>query len=393
MSLPPFADRFRAEIEREPTQFRWVDPDERSGLTKALSEGFDEFQFEDGFQGEGLARIARSVPLFHGPSRKVRLTTEERTSTLLFDPESPEKLWLALGPNLPPQMWIEAEPTLDGLKRDLGAYLDRPHTSAHRLTRSLRISRGALEDLGLESIDHFANVIAHREKWTDGVAVWKSGCSDDPWPEDTTHESMIHLRVTSDRAMEQHAQRRPSISMRTLWSRSVLTVELGPWEHIVFELRYDEAPKPSRRTLDDETIPDGIPVDLLASLLRGSSVMPKGLAELKKGPLTPFIGLLACLLEPAETSTVELLRTMVRDPELREPAIALANSIGARGLLYELECETNDDALRSRLADENTLRPAESNDGSSQDEDDEYDDEYDEDDDLDDDSDDEEETP
>lgn len=399
MTLPSYAEKLRADLEREDTRFRWIDPEARAGVTHALAEGFDEFQFESDFQERGQARIARSVPLFHGPSRTVRLTSEARVSTLLFDPEAPDKVWLALGPNLPPQMWVEAEPTVEGLRRDLGAYLDRPFTSSHRLTRSLRISRGALEDLGLENIDHFANVIAHGEKWMDGAATWKSGCTDDPWPDDTSHASMIQLRVMSDRANEHHAQRRPSISMRTLWSRSVLTIEQGPFDHMVFELRYDDAPKTTQRALDDDRVPDCIPVDLLASLLRGSSVMPATFAELKRGTLTPFVGLLACLLEPAETSTFELLRTMVRDPELREPALSLASSIGARGVLYELECETTDESLRARLAEENTLRPAETNDDDAGEYDDEDDDDDDDFDDEDDDdlsgygSDDEEETP
>ncbi|MFO0660303.1 MAG: hypothetical protein U0165_10810 [Polyangiaceae bacterium] len=377
MTLPAVVDTLRAQLEAS-EEYRWIDPQDRASISQSMLAAFDEVSFEASFQEQGRERIRRSIPLFAGPTRNVRLTTIEQASLVLFDPQESDRVQLALGLSFPPQLWPSASISTESMSERFDPYLNRPFRSAHRYKHALRVVRGSLEELGLESIEQLARVIAYGEKWTDGAATWKSGNLDDPWSTDPSHESMITLRVQGDRAAEEHGLRWPSISMRTLWSRSILTIEQGPFDHVVFELRYDEAPNIEPLPFEASTVPKGIPADLLASLLRGGAMYPDGLAALRNEPLTPYTALLTCLFEPAETTTYAMLRDMLRDDELREPALALANHLGARSLLYELECETKDESLRQRLIEATTLQPNPSSDegdeGDDFDEDDDEDD-------------------
>jgi hypothetical protein len=379
MSVPSFVEPLRAELESSELPFRPIEPDIRSAITEVLLGGFRMFSFDEEFQSEGEARITRSIPLFSGPIRQPRLTSDERPMILLADPEHEGVLFAALGPNLPPQLWPHAEPTARGIARDLGAYFARPFVSAHRLGRSLRIFRGNLEELGLESIDKLAEVIGRGEQWMDGTATWRSDCLDDPWPDDPSRESMLTLRVIAGNAKEENPARRRSISMRTLWSRSVLTIELSQWGYVVFELRWDSAPRLRTKAVGEGQLPDDLPADLWASLLRGPSALPSAVAEMRKENLTPWAALMTCVLEPTERTTYDMLRGMLhgKDPELRGAAIELACDAGAMSLLYELGCETDDATARDRILELTELSPPaqQADDDDDDDGDDEYEDE------------------
>lgn len=383
MSEPAFAEAMRSELVEAGAPFEWIEPDVRGRITELLVEGWNQFPFDDAYQADGVARIERCTPLWLGPTRTVRLTQNERSMVILADPEHPAMLFAALGPNLPPELWPSAEASSAGLIRDLEGYVARPFRSGHELTKRLRVYRGSLEDIGLESLDHLANVIAHGEQWTDGAATWKNGCLTDPWPDDPSGESMLTLRVIHDDASAQYDGRRPSISMRTLWSRSILRLEQERWGSVVFELVWDPVPPPKVPHRFANDFPQDMPADLLASLLRGSSLTPGGLARMRAEELSPFAAMVTCVLEPASPTTFQLLRELMRsdDPELREAGIGLAADAGARGLLYELGCESSDLELVGRLAELTKLHPPPPPD--AEDDEDDWDDDYDDDDDYD----------
>ncbi|MCB9608286.1 MAG: hypothetical protein H6716_16985 [Polyangiaceae bacterium] len=346
------------ELSAAGAPFEWIEAEKRELVTNLLLDGWNQFPFDEEFQRAGVARIERCTPLWLGPTRTVRLTQNQRSMVILEDPEHPGLLFAALGPNLPPEFWPAAEASSVGLQRDLEAYVARPFRSTHEYTRRLRVYRGSFEDIGLESLQHLANVIAHGEQWTDGAATWRSGCLTDPWPAEPSSESMLQLRVISDQAAEEHGSRMPSISLRSLWSRSVLKLEEGRWGNVVFELMWDPAPLKLPHRFVGE-FPEDMPVDLVASLLRGSTLTPDGLAKLRDEELTPFAAMVTCLLEPTEATTFELLRELMQseDPELKNAGIGLAADCGARGLLYELGVTTGDAELKARLGELTKLHP------------------------------------
>lgn len=376
------------ELSAAGAPFEWIEPDRRGRITEALLEGWNQFPFDDELQQAGGARIERCTPLWLGPTRTVRLTQNQRSVVILEDPEHPGLLFAALGPNLPPEFWPAAEASCAGLQRDLEPYIARPFRSTHEFARRLRVYRGSFEDIGLESLQHLANVIAYGEQWTDGAATWRSGCLNDPWPDDPSSESMLNLRVISDQAAEEHGSRMASISLRTLWSRSVLKLEEGRWGNVVFELMWDPAPLELKHRFTGD-FPEDMPVDLVASLLRGSTLTPEGLTKLRDEGLTPFAAMVTCLLEPTEATTFELLRSLMHsdDAELKNAGIGLAADCGARALLYELWSKTSDPELASRLRELTKLHPPpppdpEDDDEWDEDDGEDWDDDEDEEDDL-----------
>ena len=222
-ALPEWAPALKSEIEANPNAgFRWLEPEVGPKISELLLQGFDQFPYGDELQEEGRERIRRSQVLAVGPTRSVRLTQNEQSLVLLADPEQPARVFATLGTHLPPMLWPSAEPSVAGLLRDLEPYLSRPFQGRAELTRSVRILRGSLDDLGVESVEKFAELIAKVEPWLDGTATWGSANDDDPWPEDPTSCSMLQLRVVAERAREQHPARNRSVAMRSLWSRSML---------------------------------------------------------------------------------------------------------------------------------------------------------------------------
>ena len=361
-ALPPWADALRAELEAHPDEgFRWLDPGVVATARELLLKGWGEYPMGDDLQEAGRARIARSVPVASGPTRNARLTQNEQPMVLLFDPEAPDHVFAALGVGLPPPLWPRAEPTRAGLLRDLAPYLGRPFESCHVLPSTFRAVLGALEDLGFETLERFAEVLAHVEPWLDGTASWGSARASDPWPDDMASASMFQLRAIRESATEQAHGARKRISVRTLWSRSVLTLEQAPFGQVVIEMRYRPAPfvAPLERAGGRVEAPDDLPVDLLASLARTGIATAAALARSREAEgMTPFLGLYAVALAPADMGTYELLREMFRDPELRKPALDLASQNDADGLLYELACDAEDEALRRELTDFVELVPA-----------------------------------
>jgi hypothetical protein len=341
-------DRVLALRRALPERFRWLESEEREPITAALHEGWGRVPLSDEPQAEGHERIARMVPLFAGPTRTTRLTGEAHPSTLVYDPET-EQLRLALGTDLSPMLWPPAQATPDGIRRDLAAYLDRPHASAHRLSRRLRVYHGSLDELGLESIDQLAQIVDHISGWMDSAATWRNGSDDDPWPDETAHASMLTLRHAQDDAQHEVSSRWPSISMRTLWSRSVLTLQQAPYRGVVLELRWDPAP-PDPGSPWSGSIPIDLPADLAPVFERGDNYLPGALDELLEQPLVPSTVYLACALEPSSPRTHALLRQLLRDPAARDDALGLCDQLGAWSLLLELQAETDDPALRAQLA-------------------------------------------
>ncbi len=382
--LPSWASALRTELTEHPdTGFDWLSTEDAAEVTQSLLRGAERSPFTDATHGPGGARIKRSVPLATGPTRTVRLTQTQATAALMFDPQSPERVWLSLGPAFPAELWPSAEPTRDGVLRDLGPYLSSSFKSRPQLRRSLRLKKGSLETIGVGSLEEFAELVARLEPWLDGKATWRSGCDHDPWPEDPSRVAMIMLHVAGDEARRTHPQRNESITMRTLWSRSLLTIEEGPCESIIFDIRYDPAPFVTHLPADDGhlLVPEDLPVDLLASMIRGATLTMESLNVVREAGLTPYVAFNEALLAPSESTTYATFRQLLSNPEHRKEAAAIAADFGARGLVYEAACNEPDPELAAEMLSWIELQPGAPND----DDDDDQDDDDEDDDDVDDD--------
>ena len=356
-AAPPWSEALQRELAGE-SDFEWLDEERAEQVTQLSLEVWARFPLADPAQSEGAARLARSLPLAFGPTRQIRLSENSQTAVLLFDPSFPTRVFLSLGTNFPPGFWPSAPPTLAGIKEAFAPYFARPFMHAAKLSRSLRLGRGSLEELELESIERLAELIAASETWMDGEARWFNGLATDPWPEDPMTSPMMELRLCHEDSKRTYPDIAPSVSMRTLWSRSVITIEQGSFEQLIFSLRYEPAPFVAWHPHDPQNelgLPDDLPADVMASLLRAPVTSLPRISALLQETLDPMLVLSALLLEP-EPTQLKHLRALLRSPEDIEPAMQIAQAFGAFGLLGELEVETTDEALRARLAKASRLQ-------------------------------------
>ena len=335
-ALPPWAAALEADIAASPDAgFRWLEPNLRDAVRDLTLRALDEMPYDDALQESHRARVERSIVLAGGPSRTVRLAGQEHASIVMFDPELPDRVVVGLGAYFPPVYWPSASPSVAGIQTELSAYFSRPFKHPAELSRTVRIVRETLAELGFDDIHHFARVIGHGERWLDHAASWQNAQDHDPWPDDPSSLSMIDMRLIKERAAESDRNRRPSISMRTLWSRSILTIELGPFGQVVFELRYDPAPFVATPPIGSEQLglPRDIPVDLLASLLRGGSVTR---ASARADGPGPQHAMFTCMLDPGEATSAETLRQLAASPEHLGAVAEIADGFYLRGVMYRV---------------------------------------------------------
>lgn len=359
--LPSWVEALQKNPELMPRgqSLRWLSAQEGEAYRRALLARWDEASFGEEFGASCRARLVRSLPVAIGPSRRARLAGREETLLLLFDPQHPEDLFASFGDRLPALLWVPLGKRAETLQSRLAPYLLRATTAAHALPRVVRIFKGTAKELGVDTLEDLTAILTAFETWLD-PAFWGSAFDEDPWPEDTSSLSMLRLRVLLDETRRQSPGRFPSYSFRTLWSKSIFRIEQHPFGGFVFELRYEPLAQPEViRELEEVLplrLPEDLPVDLAASLLRGPTVTPLFLSEaLKQEGEAPYLALAQCAIAPWEASSEALLRSMLSSPETRPAALDLALAYSYRGLLLETLAATDDDALREQL--EEALAP------------------------------------
>ena len=296
--------------------------------------------------------------------RAPRLLDSSEELLLLFDPERPEGLFAALGLQMPSLLWVPLGQTIESLSEALSAYLVDAPRSVHVLRRVERVFKGTAEQLGVKSLDEFGRVIAMSEPWIDSP-FWSNAEDDDPWPMETSSLSTFELRALLNDCRQQIPTRFEARAFRTLWSRSVLRIERHPFDAFALEFRYEPSSHPHIvRDLEAYfpfQLPEDMPVDLVVSLLRGPTMTRTFLSAMwaKQGP-SPFLALAACAIAPGETTTQELLRSLLDcGGDFAEVAIELSSAYGFRALLLEALAICKDEALRGSL--EQFLAPNDEN--------------------------------
>lgn len=331
-----------------------IPPKKRAARRAELAAAWGRFPLRDEVQSVGAARIARSVPVASGPRRTRRLVNDEQAQTLLWDPASPDTLFASLCDGFPPFLWVPVGRSGADFAAAMAPYL-APYTRVSALPRELRLFRGLKADVGLEDLDTFGQVLRGCEPWLDG-ASWGSANEDDPWTSDGQGLSnFLRLRVLMERAAEQSPGRLPSLSMRTVWSGSLLTIEEHPFGSWLFELRYNPTNHPSVNADFDQMMPYGlprdVPVDLLASLVRGGGSAPAEVfTALDEGETTPYTCLAGAAMALGEPAGQARVRALLANPEGQEFGVELAANYNMRTALTELLAVTEDPALIERLS-------------------------------------------
>lgn len=354
MSLPEWTRALREQATV--SGLSWLDEEARRAIRTEWLDVWSHVGFEPGFHARCRERLARCVPLAIGPSRERRLSKTSSRLTLVFDPEHPELVATSLSHALPSACWSLSSP--DELARVLAPYL--PETSPAR-TQFRRVVR-VVKPLDVDDPRMIADAIDALELWIDDT-FWGSRYADDPWPPDAADLNMLALSVHVQRFAEQDPERFPTVSCRTLWSRSTVSIEQHPRGLFVFALRYQPAEDTLAITLLNEaaglSLPLDLPVDVAASLLRGPTLTLEDIDALDRLGESPFESLaLRCAAAPSSPPTIERLRAAVdqaHDDAWLGRVAGLASSYRHDGLLFDIAARAGGD-LRDEL--EAFLRPA-----------------------------------
>ncbi len=345
MNDPPWFDEVRAWAKER--RFTWLDDVRRDVIRAEWLDVWSQVAFDPAFHDACSARLERCVPLVTTMTRERRLSRTESTATLVFDPEEPARVLVRWSHAMPSLCWSVAAPAE---LSDVFAVYARGDLPT-RFQKRLRIAK----TLGDATLDMITGSIDGQELWVDD-AFWGSAHDDDPWGNVGSDLNMLALSVHVRELGAQTADRFPSQTCRTLWSKSTLCIEQHPRGIFVFEARYDPANDASAVAAIAERVdiqlPADLPMDVVASLLRGPSCALANVDEPSVVAAT-----LRCALDPSSPATVALLveaiASAASDAELGALA-GLASSYRHDGLLFEI-AERASGSLRAEL--EAFLRP------------------------------------
>jgi hypothetical protein len=330
--------------------------DEASAVRAGWLDIWSQVKFEPAFHERCRDRLARCIPFAVGPSRYRRLSKTASRLTLVFDPEYPERVATSLSHAIPSVCWSLAR--LEQLPQTLAPYLTDEPTSIDARHERL------VKPLDVEHPRLIANAIDALELWMDD-AFWGSSCAEDPWLGVADDLNMLSLSMYVQRFSEDDPDRFPAVACRTLWSQSRIRIEQHPRGLFVFDLRFRPAEDAETiaelNELVDMRLPLDLPLDLAASLLRGSTLGIQDILELETTGESPLNTLaLRCAAAPSEPPTIAVLRETISkargDEELLAAVASLASSYHHDGLLFEVAAVA-DEPLRGELI--SFLRPKE----------------------------------
>lgn len=362
---PPWLREVFAEMQGEASPVRWFSEATSRKQAEALRERWQDqggpgYAVAPAVREACAARAARAVPLAAGPRRVTRLSPIEREVQLYADPARPEQLWAGLGEDFPAVLWVPAGASREAMEAALAPYTGAGMPRrlalegvARGLVGSARGEAASARDLE----NHFAFVP------TVDAPTWGSDYDDDPWPAEIHGPvNMLAQSVLLRQHMAQRPGRVPSTSWRTLWSRSILSLEQHPGDLFAIELRY----RPSRHPEVIEEVsrllglpgarwPEDLPLDVAAALLGSPFQQAEELTEALRDPAqaedAPFLLLALAALRHGELGVAALLREHARSGDLRRRAAAAiaADRLGYTMLLHEMCAAEPDEELRRQI--------------------------------------------
>jgi hypothetical protein len=361
VDLPAWAAALRDDpAKAAELGLRALDESESAATRAHWLSIWNQIEFDEGFHGRAAARLERCVPVFAGPSRRRRLSKTESQLVVVFDPEDRDVLRLSLSYAIPSLAWADAGSSLESLRAALARYTVSDDPGALDFPKTERV----VKQLELRDIGPIERSIDAQELWIDD-ARWGSAYLDDPWSGVSPDLGMLQLSTLVERVKDQHSGRRPSLSFRTLWSRSIFTIEQHPLGFWAFELRY--VPAGDARAIRDlcgtdpvASLPRDLPVDLAASLMRGGSATRDTLRVNDEAGRDPMMLAVRCAMLPGEATTIGAMRDSVRawadDPERGDALAQIADGFGHEATLFELAAITNDTRFAGAI--KALLRPA-----------------------------------
>jgi len=338
---------------------RWLDEEEQTATHELWRSTWNQVPYDEDFHGRCAKRLETAIPVARGLTRHRRLGKSASSIVVVIDPDEPDVLWLSLSHAMPSLAWAVGGSTSDELAAALRYYGGSDAKGVDGFSRSDRL----VKPIDVDDIEVIQNSVRGLELWIDD-ASWGSAFVDDPWTTVDTDAGMLVLSQVIGRVGEQDRGRRPSVSYRTLWSRSILTIEQHSFGLWVFAIKYD--PAADRRAIEKlagaelgSRLPPDLPVDIAASLMRGDSLTRESIRMRETSSLGPFDLAVRCAIDPGEASTIDTLRWAIDAWSGEDKIRSLADVLSANNhtsLLFEMAASTQDEELRAQLV--HWLEPA-----------------------------------
>lgn len=311
-----------------------------------------------------------------GPEAVRRWTGQRLAAAWYLDPDEPGVLWCALGGFYPAWLWVPVEPTAAGVREALGEPFPARPAARVELTGFARGFLGerhlvtvpdvAPDDPPWEAVDFVPVDGAALDRYTKVVKFldpqpWGSARDEDPYPEDFPGgDHLMDFVPVRDGHRMQRLGRVPSMTWRTLHSRSHLSVEIHTRDIVCAAVRYRPAPGSHRAVVrrvnevHGERYPDDLPLDVIGVLAGWDFDVEDDLLHHLDDPDAAGFGLrcLAALWHGDLRRTLEL-REWAGHPDagVRADLALIAHSYNHRFLTQELMLGETDAAELARLED------------------------------------------
>lgn len=318
-----------------------------------------------------------------GPEAVRRWTGQRLAAAWYFDPDEPGLLWCAVGGFYPAWLWVPVEPTPEGIREALGEPFPRPPAARVELARFVRgvlglrhlvtvpdvppedgvppweaVPTGDLVPADGPALDRYTKIV----KFLDPQS-WGGVREEDPYPEDLGDDRLMDVAPMRDGHKLQRLGRVPSMTWRTLHSRSQLSIEIHTREIVCAAVRYRPSP-PSHRAVvrrinevHGERYPEDLPLDVVGVLAGWEFDVEDDLAHNLDDPDDPdavSAGLrcLAALWHGDLRRSLALREWAAHpDPAVRANLAMIAHSYGYRFLMQELTLTEPDAGELARLLD------------------------------------------
>jgi hypothetical protein len=314
------------ELARDPAVarlgIRWLDRGQRDEATNGIRGRYgDELPLgvlhTDATLNACRRLVADVEVVATGPQLGGEVEGTGDDAVWLLDPKRPDGLLLALSEEFPPLLWLEAGRTLADLRTTLAEFWPGSAPAPTRLTLRRRV-RGFLCRRGDEVLPNpysgepdEADFHAFSRHFVFSPFVrahgWGSSQLDDPWPSDLSEVSSLAMIRFGRQMLAQHAERVPSETYRTRYSRAYLGIQAHPGDLLLAEIRY----QPARHQVAIELVnaelgldlPLDVPVDAVGAVFGFPFVqagqVEAALAERAEDPgrMAGLVGVLGALLE------------------------------------------------------------------------------------------------
>ncbi len=312
--------------------------------------------------------VRRALPVASGPDVR-GLDRSVCRIQLWFDPARPQQLWLALDEAMPPFLWLPCGTTLPELTHRLRHVTATARPNRCRLPASARGFIGYRLEFGVRDPET-GRVVPATPRQLDryfaanpfmDAGAWGSAHTDDPWPAEIPDQPELGARMAvHERQMCAQARGRVwSISRRTRWSHSILSLELHHRDVFVLEVRY--RPTDHGAVIDRVNAhfgceyPRDLPVDVIAALLGfrfdSAGDLEAALATADGGQaIAPLLRVISALRHSDLGVVVHFRRFMMHpDPSVRSTLYNILLSHNHESLLEEASATEPDDELRGQI--------------------------------------------